>query len=169
MHPSTAPMTNRRRDLTGLAVWTALVMITAMGGILSPPGAWYAALEKPPLTPPDWLFPVAWTLLYILMTAAAWQVWRRVGLIAGLTALLPFVAQLGANGLWSVLFFQWHRPDLALVDLVVLWALIAVTMLRFRRIHPPAAGLLAPYLVWVSYAAYLNIGIIALNGPAPPG
>ena len=169
MNPSAPPMTDRRRDLTGLAVWIALVVVTAMGGILSPPGPWYAALEKPPLTPPDWLFPVAWTLLYILMTAAAWQVWRRVGLIGGLAALLPFIAQLGANGLWSVLFFQWHRPDLALVDLVVLWTLIGLTMLRFRRIHPPAAWLLAPYLVWVTYAAYLNIGIIALNGPAPPG
>jgi len=162
------PMDDRRRDRRGLAGWTLLVVITAMGGILSPPGDWYAALDKPPMTPPDLLFPIAWTLLYALMVAAAWQVWRRIGLLACLAVLIPFIAQLGANGLWSILFFQWHRPDLALVDLVVLWALIALTMLRFRRVHPPAAWLLAPYLVWVTYAGYLNIGIILLNGPAPP-
>ena len=162
------PMDDRRRDLIGLGGWTLLVVITAMGGILSPPGEWYASLDKPPLTPPDLLFPVAWTILYGLMIAAAWQVWRRTGLLAGLAVLLPFVAQLGANGLWSILFFQWHRPDLALVNLVVLWVLIALTMLRFRRVHAPAAWLLAPYLAWVSFAAYLNIGVIVLNGPAPP-
>lgn len=157
-----------RRDWLGLAGWTLLVVITAMGGILSPPGAWYAGLAKPPMTPPDLLFPIAWTVLYLTMIAAAWQVWRRIGLIAGLAVLLPFVAQLGANGLWSILFFQWHRPDLALVNLVVLLALVALTIWRFHRAHPPAAWLLVPYLVWLGYAGYLNIGIIVLNGPAPP-
>ena len=162
------PMADRRRDLLGLGGWALLVIITALGGILSPPGEWYAALEKPPLTPPDLAFPVAWTILYGLMIAAAWQVWRRVGLIAGLAVLLPFVAQLGANGLWSILFFQWHRPDLALVDLVALWLLVALTIWRFRRVHPPAAWLLTPYLVWITFAGYLNVGVILLNGPAPP-
>ncbi len=163
------PMDDRRRDLIGLAGWILLVVITAMGGILSPPGDWYAGLLKPAFTPPNLAFPIAWTLLYVLMTIAAWQVWRRVGLIGGLAVLLPFIAQLGANGLWSVLFFQWHRPDLALVDLVVLWSLVLLTIVRFRRVHPPAAWLLAPYLVWITYAGYLNISIILLNGPAPPG
>lgn len=162
------PMADRRRDRIGLAGWTLLVVITAMGGILSPPGEWYAGLTKPPLTPPDLVFPVAWTALYILMIAAAWQVWRRIGIVAGLAVLMPFVAQLGANGLWSILFFQWHRPDLALVDLVALIILVGLTIWRFHRVHPPAAWLLAPYLVWLAYAGYLNIGIIVLNGPAPP-
>lgn len=161
-------MADRRRDRIGLAGWTLLVVITAMGGILSPPGEWYAGLTKPPLTPPDLVFPVAWTALYILMIAAAWQVWRRIGIVAGLAVLMPFVAQLGANGLWSILFFQWHRPDLALVDLVALIILVGLTIWRFHRVHPPAAWLLAPYLVWLAYAGYLNIGIIVLNGPAPP-
>ncbi|MDR9407007.1 MAG: TspO/MBR family protein [Spiribacter sp.] len=168
MAAALTPAMSPRQDKLGLAGWTLLVVITAMGGILSPPGAWYAALAKPPFTPPDWLFPVAWTLLYISMIAAAWQVWRRTGLLGGLSTLLPFIAQLGANGLWSVLFFQWHRPDLALVDLVVLWALIGLTLLRFHRVHPPAAWLLTPYWLWVTYAGYLNIGVIVLNGPAPP-
>lgn len=165
---ATLPMDDRRRDLLGLGGWTLLVVITAMGGILSPPGDWYAALQKPPLTPPNAVFPVAWTLLYATMIAAAWMVWRRVGLLAGMAALLPFIAQLGANGLWSIVFFQWHRPDLALVNLVVLWLLVALTMVRFRRVHPPAGWLLLPYLAWLTFAGYLNIGIIVLNGPAPP-
>lgn len=159
----------RRRELLGFAGWLALVTLAAMGGVLTPSGAWYAGLEKPPFTPPDLLFPVAWTLLYALMTVSAWLVWRRTGLVAGLPALLPFIAQLGANGLWSILFFQWHRVDLALVDLAALWVLVALTMLRFHRVSATACWLLLPYLAWVSFAVYLNAAILLLNGPAPPG
>lgn len=158
-----------RQAVIGFAGWALLVILTAMSGILSPPGSWYAALQKPPFTPPDLAFPIVWTLLYALMTVSVFLVWRKTTLLGGLPTLLPFVAQLGANGLWSILFFQWHRPDLALVDLIILWALILLTMLRFHRVRPLAAWLLAPYLAWVTLAGYLNIGIIVLNGPAPPG
>lgn len=157
-----------RHAILGFAGWALLVILTAMSGILSPPGEWYAALEKPPFTPPDLAFPIVWTLLYALMTVSVWLVWKKTTLAGGLPTLLPFIAQLGANGLWSILFFQWHRPDLALVDLIILWALIVVTMLRFYRVNPLACWLLAPYLAWVTLAGYLNIGIIVLNGPAPP-
>lgn len=157
-----------RHAIFGFAGWALLVILTAMSGILSPPGEWYAALEKPPFTPPDLAFPIVWTLLYALMTVSVWLVWKKTTLVGGLPTLLPFIAQLGANGLWSILFFQWHRPDLALVDLIILWALIVVTMLRFYRVNPLACWLLAPYLAWVTLAGYLNIGIIVLNGPAPP-
>lgn len=158
-----------QRSLVGLAGWALLVILAAMSGVLSPPGEWYALLDKPPFTPPDIVFPIVWTALYALMAVSVWLVWRQTGLLGGLPTLLPFVAQLGANGLWSILFFQWHRPDLALVDLIILWALIGLTMLRFYRVLPLAAWLLAPYLAWVTLAGYLNIGIIVLNGPAPPG
>ena len=157
-----------RHAILGFAGWALLVILTAMSGILSPPGEWYAALEKPPFTPPDLAFPIVWTLLYALMTVSVWLVWQKTTLAGGLPTLLPFIAQLGSNGLWSILFFQWHRPDLALVDLIILWALIVVTMLRFYRVNPLACWLLAPYLAWVTLAGYLNIGIIVLNGPAPP-
>lgn len=163
------PAAERRRDLLGLAGWAVLVTAAAMGGALSPADAWYDALEKPPLTPPSAVFPVAWTLLYALMTVAAWLIWRHTGLAAGLPALLPFVAQLGANGLWPILFFHWQRPDLALVDLVALWALVALTMLRFRRVRPLACWLLSPYLAWVSFALYLNAGVLIINDLAPAG
>lgn len=153
----------RGGDAALLLAWLVLVALAAASGILTPPGEWYAALAKPPLTPPDWLFPVAWTVLYVLMAVSAWLVSRRVTLPDGLSVLLPFIAQLGANGLWSVIFFGWHRPVAALLDLAVLWLLIALCIARFHRVSRPAAWLLVPYLAWVSFAAYLNAGVIRLN------
>lgn len=141
----------------------AITALAAAGGILTPPGEWYAGLAKPPLNPPDWVFAPVWTVLYLLMAVAAWLVWRRTGLRGGAPALAPFVAQLGANGLWSILFFGLERPGLALIDLLVLWCLIALTMLRFARVSRRAAWMLAPYLAWVSFAGYLNAGIVILN------
>lgn len=151
------------RDLPALAGFLALTAIAAASGIIARPGAWYESLTRPPGTPPDWVFPVAWTLLYILMATAAWLVWRRAGLRGGLPALVPFVGQLGANGLWSILFFGLQQPWLALADLIILWALILLTIVRFRRFNGTASVLMLPYLVWVSYAGYLNLAIILLN------
>jgi len=151
------------RALGALPGFLILVAVAAASGILTPPGAWYEGLTKPPGTPPDLVFPIAWTLLYALMAVAAWLVWLRVGLGEGLAAFVPFLGQLGANGLWSPLFFGYQLPLLALVDLVVLWGLIALTMRRFHGHRPLAAGLLAPYLLWVTYAGYLNAGILLLN------
>ncbi len=141
----------------------AITALAAAGGILTSPGEWFAALAKPPLNPPDWVFAPVWTVLYILMAVAAWLVWRRAGLRGGLPALAPFVAQLGANGLWSILFFGLEQPALALLDLIVLWCLIVLTLLRFARVSQPAAWMLAPYLAWVTFAGYLNAGIVILN------
>jgi len=120
-------------------------------------------LAKPPGTPPDWAFPLAWTLLYGMMAVAAWLVGRRVSLETGLPVLLPFIAQLGANGLWSILFFGWQRPAAALLDLIILWLLVSLCIHRFRRISVTAAALLVPYLLWVTFAAYLNAGVVLLN------
>lgn len=155
----------RSLALQGLALlgFLALTALAAAGGILTPPGEWYAALAKPPLNPPDRVFALVWTALYLMMAVAGWLVWRRTGVRGGLPALSPFVAQLGANGLWSLLFFGLHRPGLALLDLLVLWALIALTITRFARVSHVAAWLLAPYLAWVSFAGYLNAGVWWLN------
>ena len=129
------------------------------------PGAWYAALEKPALTPPGWVFPIAWTSLYLAMGIALFlfldrtartDAARRWG--SGL-----FAAQLVLNGAWSWLFFGLERPGLALVDIVALWSLILATLVVFARRRPAAAALLAPYLAWVSFATYLNLEIWRLN------
>lgn len=153
----------RLRQFTALLLFAAVVALAAAGGVVTPPGEWYAALDKPPLTPPSWLFAPVWTALYLGVAVAGWLIWRRAGLAGGLPALSPWLAQLGANGLWSILFFGLQSPGLALIDLVLLWALILLTMLRFKRVSAPATWLMAPYLAWVSFAGYLNAAIWWLN------
>ncbi|OLO04740.1 TspO/MBR family protein [Salinicola socius] len=145
--------------------WLLLVAIAASSGILAPPGEWYAALAKPPLTPPDWLFPAAWTLLYLMMAVAAWKVTLIVPRDERRGALTPFVLQLIANGLWSWLFFAAHWMLIGLLDLLLMWGLIVWTIVTFWRHSRSAAGLLVPYLVWVSFAAYLNASLLILNSP----
>ncbi|MGR4066530.1 tryptophan-rich sensory protein [Halomonas sp. LR3S48] len=157
-------MTVARHSLLILFGWLLLVALVAMTGVLTPPGAWYAALDKPPLTPPDWVFPVAWTTLYLMMAVAAWRATLRVPAAERFTVLWPFVAQLVANGLWSILFFGLHWIFVALADLLLLWALILLTISRFARVSSLAAWLLVPYLAWVGFAGYLNAGIGWLNG-----
>ena len=132
---------------------------------------WYAGLEKPFFSPPDWLFAPVWTALYFTMAVAAWIVWRfesREPLVK--PALLLFFAQLIFNVLWPALFFSLRRPGWALMEIVGLWLLIVATALVFVRINRWAALLLVPYLGWVLYAAVLNGFILWLNrGLAGPG
>ena len=144
--------------------WLALVMLAALTGIATPPGAWYAGLSKPPFTPPNLAFPIAWTLLYLLMALAAWRATLAASPAMRWHILWPFVAQLAANALWSPLFFGLHWMGAALAVLLLLWALILLTLRRFAAVSRPAAWLLVPYLAWVSYAAYLNAATWWLNG-----
>jgi tryptophan-rich sensory protein len=144
--------------------WLAVVALAASSGMATPPGDWYAALDKPPLTPPGLVFPIAWSLLYLLMALAAWRATLAAPPGGRWPILWPFVAQLVANGLWSILFFGLHWMGLALLDLLLLWGLIVLTIRRFASVSPPAAWLLAPYLAWVSFAAYLNAATWWLNG-----
>jgi tryptophan-rich sensory protein len=132
------------------------------------PGAWYAALTKPAWTPPGSVFGPVWSVLYVLMAVAAWLVWRRTGFRGGGLALSLFLAQLALNALWSYLFFGIHRPDLALLEIVVLWAVILWVMLLFWRKVPLAGVLMLPYLAWVGFASCLNFALWQLNrGPTP--
>jgi benzodiazapine receptor len=124
---------------------------------------YFDALRKPPLTPPAVVFGPAWTTLYLLMGVAAWLVWRQGIERQSALALGLFAAQLLLNAAWSVLFFGAHRTGWALVEMALLWLAILATIVAFWRIRPLAAALLLPYLVWVSFAAYLNAGIARLN------
>ncbi len=125
---------------------------------------WYAGIEKPAFTPPNWVFGPVWTILYVLMGVAAFLVWQK-----GLrtpdvrVALAWFLVQLALNALWTPVFFALHRIDLALIVIVLLWAAVVTTIVYFLRISRPAAGLLVPYLLWVSFAAVLNASIWYLN------
>jgi tryptophan-rich sensory protein len=157
----------------GAEQWIALAcavavcfVAAAIGSVYTRPAipVWYASLQKPIFSPPNWLFGPVWTLLYLSMAVAVWLVWRERGFAGG--AALPltlFAAQLALNALWSIIFFGWRRPDLALVEIFFLWAAIFSTILSFRRISPSAAWLMWPYLLWVTFAAFLNLSIWRLN------
>lgn len=118
-------------------------------------------IAMPPLSPPALLFPIVWTLLYILMGIAAYLVCRCKPTSG--SPMLFYALQLGFNFLWPVFFFnqQWYL--FAFLWLVILWMLILITLAEFYRISRPAGILLIPYLLWVSFAGYLNLGIYLLN------
>jgi len=126
---------------------------------------WYPTIAKPWFNPPAWVFGPAWTLLYLLMGISLYLVWRTMGAEdARRAALLFFFLQLLFNAGWSVVFFGMRRIFLAFVEICVLWILIAGTVLLTLRISAPAAYLLIPYLLWVTFALVLNYSIWRLNG-----
>lgn len=149
-----------------LLVWLVLCFAVAeVASIFSAHGAaWYAGLVKPRLNPPDGLFAVFWSaLLSGLMAIAAWLVWRTRPSRCRMRGLLLFFIQLWFNLLWSWILFSRHQIATAFFDLVVLWAAILLTILNFRKVSLTAAWLLAPYLAWVAFAAYLNLELWLLN------
>ncbi len=147
----------------GLFFWLAVTFTAAWTGSWFQPGEWYAGLIKPTLTPPAWIFAPVWTLLYALMAMAAWLVWCRYGVANAIGPLGLFLGQLALNALWSFLFFGLQRPGLALLGIVTLWLAILTTIIAFWRSHPPAGLLLLPYLLWISFATYLNFQLCRLN------
>lgn len=154
----------------GLVMWLLISFIAAgIGSIASVnAGTFYVQLVRPEWAPPPFVFGPVWTLLYVLMGIAAWLVWRREGFRAARTALTLFLVQLAVNALWSWLFFGWHRGGLAFADILLLWALVAATLISFWRVRPLAGALLVPYLLWVSFAGVLNYTLWQLN-PRLPG
>ena len=124
----------------------------------------FAALAQPPLSPPGWVFPVVWTILYLLMGWASFLIWKSgAPQAAKRRALGLYGAQLAVNFVWPLLFFRAGLYGFALIWLVILLVLVAETMLAFGRIDRRAAWLLAPYLLWLLFAAYLNAGVWLLN------
>jgi tryptophan-rich sensory protein len=152
-----------------LGLITAVILCFAMAGVggwvttPSIPG-WYAGLVKPSWTPPDWVFGPVWSVLYLGMAVAVWLVWRQNDFAGATVPMVFFGVQLALNGAWSWIFFGLHSPGAALVDLVLLWTAIAATTVTFWRRSIPAAILLVPYLVWVSFAGALNFAVWRLNG-----
>jgi tryptophan-rich sensory protein len=163
--PSTAP-----RTLGELAkLLAAIVACEAAGaiGALATGAAidtWYRQIRKPSFTPPDWVFAPVWTVLYALMGVSLYLIWRAGarGRATG-PALTLFAIQLVLNALWSFLFFRFRAPGVACVEIVVLWAAIALTMVAAFRLSRWAGLLLVPYLLWVGFAALLNGAIWRLN------
>lgn len=121
----------------------------------------FETINKPPLSPPGWLFPVVWTILFVLMGLASYLV--AVSGKPSRTALTVYGVQLFFNFLWSILFFNLSQYLFAFVWLVILWILILITTVLFYRISKSAGYLMLPYLLWVAFAGYLNFAIYLLN------
>ena len=127
--------------------------------------AQYAALAQPPLSPPGWVFPVVWTMLFVLMGAASWRIRQADAPKSEKTrALRLYYAQLAVNFVWPLLFFRAGRYGTAFWWLLLLLALVLATAAAFRKLDRTAARLLAPYIAWLLCAAYLNAGVWQLNG-----
>jgi translocator protein len=148
------------------ALMAFLILTLAVGAAASLvtepniPG-WYGALAKPSFNPPNWLFAPVWTLLYVLMGIAAWRVWRKTS--ASSAEMLLWFAQLALNFGWSFVFFGAHAIGTALVEILLLLALVIVTAIAFWRVDRIAAVLLLPYIGWVGFASLLNYEIWRLN------
>lgn len=124
----------------------------------------FEVIDKPPLAPPQWLFPVVWTILYILMGVASYLVYKSKAPSAEKTVALTFYAiQLVFNFVWSLIFFNLENYLLAFVWLCALWLLIVITTVRFFAINKAAGWLMLPYILWVTFAGYLNYAIYMLN------
>lgn len=124
---------------------------------------WYATLNKPWFNPPNWIFGPVWTILYILMGFASYVVYISSQNKYRNSALLLYVIQLSLNFFWSMLFFYFQSPGLALIEIIVLWIFINLTIIYFSKVNKKAAYLLLPYVVWVSFATILNLYIYLLN------
>jgi tryptophan-rich sensory protein len=158
-----------RRPTAALALSIlACVLVGASGGLFTAAGleAWYPTLARPALAPPDWVFAPVWTTLFVLSGVAVWLVWRaaaRARTAATRRALAAFALQFAVNVAWSAVFFGLRSIAGGLVVVVTLWVLILVTIRLFARVDRRAAALLVPYLLWVSFAAYLNYGFFLRN------
>ena len=155
-----------REDLPGVAlavvvcnaVGAAPALVTATGS-----GSWYDALAQPALAPPNWVFGPVWTALFTLLGVAVYLVLRDGAGRQRTVAFGLFVAQYVLNVAWTLVFFGGENIAGGLAVIAALWALIVATLAAFSRVRPAASYLLAPYLAWVSFAAYLNYAFWTLN------
>jgi len=145
------------------AMSAAIVLVGGIGGKATDVGPWYRNLVKPSWNPPDWVFPVAWTIIYLFIIAACGGAWNDATAAQKpqLIALIGF--NLFVNTLWSILFFSLRKPLWALLDVFLLWISIIAMMVAFAQIHVIHCVLLLPYLLWVSVASVLNMSIVQLN------
>ncbi len=153
---------NLKRLLICLVIPIGLGILASL--ISGNKGGIYPTLNRPPLSPPAWLFPVAWSILYILMGISAYIVSDTRGMNSSKEqAMKIYYVQLAINVLWPIIFFRFRMFEAAAVVLALLIAAVTATIIKFKKINGTAALLLLPYLVWILFALYLNIGIAVLN------
>ncbi|MDD4179572.1 MAG: tryptophan-rich sensory protein [Candidatus Margulisbacteria bacterium] len=138
----------------------------AIGSFATTPSipTWYAALNKPSFNPPNWIFGPVWTLLYLMMAVAAFLIWQKGWNDPKVRiALMIFLFQLALNSCWSIVFFGWHSLWGAFAVIIFLWLAILATIIKFWPLNPLAGWLLIPYILWVSFASFLNLTVALLN------
>jgi len=150
-------------SIVGLIGFGAAVALAALMGAIFRPGDWYERLEKPAWRPPNRAFAPAWMVLYVMIAISGWLVWRRYSFADAAMPLTIYAVQLLLNMAWTPIFFGLHRPGLAFVEIVLLWLAIVATIVTFAPLDAGAAWLLVPYLVWVTFAAALNLAVWRLN------
>lgn len=138
----------------------AVVVLAALSGAVFKPGPWYETLRKPAWTPPNWAFPVVWTVLYAAIAYGGWSVWTLSGWSL---PMMFWVVQIVVNAAWSWLFFGLRRMDIALADIALLWLSIVGFIVTAWPVSTLAALLFVPYLAWVTTAAFLNRAVMRLN------
>jgi len=146
-------------------IWLFLIFLFACGasgatGAMFQPGDWYKALDKPRWTPPDVMFPLVWSVLYLLI---AWAAMRVAMQPASGAALALFAAQLGFNTLWTPVFFGLRRMRSAMIVMLIMWVGVAATTVAFWQVDDWAGMAFVPYLVWVTIAGALNFSVLRRN------
>ena len=154
------------RNLIALIICLSIPLLTgAVAGIVTSSNiaTWYASLNKPFFNPPNWLFGPVWTALYILMGISLFIVWKQPHTRMRKQALQVFFVQLLFNFAWSFIFFYFHQPGIALIEIIILWFAILIMIITFSRLNRWSAYLQLPYFGWVTFATALNASIWYLN------
>lgn len=156
------------RKISIVTLVLSLLIPLLIGGIsaaLSAKGmATYATMSKPPLSPPGWVFSVAWTILYIMMGLASYFVLvSKVDTNNKVMAIAIYMLQLAMNFMWSLIFFNAERYFIAFIWLMVMWCLVIICMIKFFKIDKLAGSMMIPYVLWLTFAAYLNLGTVIIN------
>ena len=147
-----------------LICWAIPLAVGGLAALLSGGMGSYKVMNQPPLSPPGWVFPVVWTILYLLMGEASYRILTAdEDMVLIRTALKAYAVQLALNFLWPLVFFGAQMYLLAFFILIALWIAIFITLRQFSAIDETAGNLLLPYLLWVTFAGYLNFGVFLLN------
>ena len=126
-------------------------------------GTWYTTLNQPSFNPPNWVFGPVWTTLYLIMGISLYRIWRLPVSEERNQAIKIFALQMTLNFFWSLIFFKWHLIGLALVEIILMWLMIAAMIHHFKKLDTAAGYMNIPYLLWVSFASVLNGAYFILN------
>ena len=152
------------RLIVSLVVTFIAAGIGSLGMLGNDIWQWYEQLNKPFFQPPDWLFGPVWTVLYVLMAIAVFLVWQKgFDKKSVRIAIIFFAIQLALNACWTIIFFSLNSILGGLIEVIILWTAIVVTIVQFRKVSTAASVLMLPYLLWVSFAGVLNTAIYILN------